>query len=270
MANPLYHRAAILINGTVFMLNSSTYKLIFFGFMLCSLSMWGQKSQKLAYVDMNYILEEIPDYKKAEDNLNKKIGAWTRSLSELKGEIQQLKSDLSQEKPLLTEVLIEQKEDEILLKELEYKNIELAYFGPRGALFRLRAQLVAPIQDNIYNSIQEIAKKGNYDLVIDKSSELILLYSNKKYDISPQVLRSVLQSEKQRELEEKKTERKDTEFVPDPIKDQRQEELNLQRQARLKAKAERDSIMNLKKEQRIRNLQRQKEKRDSINNKNFN
>lgn len=60
------------------------------------------------------------------------------------------------------------------------------------------------------------------------------------------------------------------EFVPDPIKDQRQEELNLQRQARLKAKAERDSIMNLKKEQRIRNLQRQKEKRDSINNKNFN
>jgi Skp family chaperone for outer membrane proteins len=205
MANTLYHRAAILINGRIFMLNSSKYKLIFFGFLLCSLSLWAQKSQKLAYVDMDYILEKIPDYKKAEDNLNKKIGAWTRSLSDLKGEIQQLKSDLSEEKPLLTEVLIEQKEDEILLKELEYKNIELAYFGPRGALFRLRAQLVAPIQDNIYNSIQEIAKKGNYDLVIDKSSELILLYSNKKYDISPQVLRNVLQSEKQRELEDKKS-----------------------------------------------------------------
>jgi hypothetical protein len=83
-------------------------------------------------------------------------------------------------------------------------------------------------------------------------------------------LRNVLQSEKQRELEDKKAERKDVEFVPDPIKDQRQEELNLQRQARLKAKAERDSIMELKKAQRLRDLQKQKKKRDSINIKNFN
>lgn len=221
---------------------------------------------------MNYILEEIPDYKKAEDNLNKKIGAWTRSLSELKGEIQQLKSDLSQEKPLLTEVLIEQKEDEILLKELEYKNIELAYFGPRGALFRLRAQLVAPIQDNIYNSIQEIAKKGNYDLVIDKSSELILLYSNKKYDISDFVLNEIVRERKIKINEEKRQKKS----VLSKEKTEKQKKLLRDREALRKKKDEERKARQKKSEEirkkRIADIAEKKrilkEKKEAIKKKN--
>ena len=102
-----------------------------------------------------------------------------------------LKSDLANEKIILTKDLIEEKEEEITIKQGQLRRLESLYFGPNGDLFSLRKQLVKPIQDRVYNAIQTIAAKKRYDFVFDKSSELVLLYSNKKYDISDLILRAI-------------------------------------------------------------------------------
>ena len=96
--------------------------------LLFTVCIYGQKTQKLAYVDMNYILKEIPDYQSAQLELDQKVILWNTALSQLKGEIDQMKLELEQQRILLTETLIENKEDEIYLKELEYKKIELFFF----------------------------------------------------------------------------------------------------------------------------------------------
>ena len=94
-------------------------------------------------------------------------------------------------KTILTKDLIEEKEEEISLKHDELRRLESLYFGPKGDMFTLRKQLVKPIQDQVYNAIQNIAARKKYDFVFDKSSELVMLYSNKKYDISDLVLASI-------------------------------------------------------------------------------
>lgn len=240
------------------------YKQILFTFILFLMGLGevsGQVSQKLAYIDMNYILSELPEYQEAESELNKKIALWNEALSQLKSEIESMKIQLAEDRILLTDELLQLREDEIVIKEMEYKKIELSFFGPQGSLFKLRAQLVAPIQDQVYNAIQEIAKRGKYDFVIDKSSDLILLYSNKKYDISAQVVKNILQTEKQEEVEAARLERNSTNETVDPAIEQRQKALEAQRAAKLKAKAERDSILRVRKEARLKALQ----KNDSIN-----
>ncbi len=155
-----------------------------------------QKGQNLAYIDMEYILENVPDYVKAQENLNIKIETWKSNLSKLERHIEVLKTDLANEKAILTKDLIEEKEEDITIKKEELTRLESLYFGPKGDLFFLRKQLVKPIQDLVYNSIQNIAKIKNYDFVLDKSSELVMLYSNKKYDISELVLASIVKDRK--------------------------------------------------------------------------
>lgn len=155
-----------------------------------------QRGQNLAYIDMEYILENVPEYVKAQENLNVKIETWKGNLSKLERHIELLKTDLANEKAILTKDLIEEREEDITIKEEELARLESLYFGPRGDLFNLRKQLVKPIQDLVYNSVQNIAKRKNYDFVLDKSSELVMLYSNKKYDISELVLASIVKDRK--------------------------------------------------------------------------
>ncbi|MFT5762547.1 MAG: Skp family chaperone for outer membrane protein [Polaribacter sp.] len=155
-----------------------------------------QRGQNLAYIDMEYILENVPDYVKAQENLNVKIETWKSNLSNLERYIEVLKTDLANEKAILTKDLIEEREEDITIKKEELARLESLYFGPRGDLFNLRKQLVKPIQDLVYNSVQNIAKRKKYDFVLDKSSELVMLYSNKKYDISELVLASIVKDRK--------------------------------------------------------------------------
>lgn len=163
-----------------------------------------QKAQRVAYIDMNYILENIPEYVNAQSKLDGKIQKWQQKLDGLSDEIDRLKTDLSNEKPLLTKELITEREEDIAIKQAELKRLQTSYFGPSGDLFQLRKQLAKPVQDHVYNAIQEIAKKKRYDFVLDKSSDLIILYSNSKYDISEQVLNSIVKNRKRQALDDKK------------------------------------------------------------------
>lgn len=167
-----------------------------------------QKPQRVAYVDMNYILENVPEYRDAQSQLDSKVKTWQKKLDDLSGEIEQLKTDLSNEKSLLTTELIREREEDIDIKEQELKRLQQAYFGPTGDLFQLRKQLVRPVQDQVYNAVQTIAANKNYDFVLDKSSDLILLYSNDKFDISELVLNSIVKNRKRQAVEDRKAERK--------------------------------------------------------------
>lgn len=175
---------------------------------------FAQKGQRIAYVDMNYILENIPEYVEAQARLDDKVKGWQLKLDVLSNEINTLKTDLSNEKPLLTEALIEEREEDILIKEKELRRLQAAFFGPTGDLFQLRKQLAKPIQDQVYNSIQEISANKRYDVVFDKSSDLIMLYTNSKFDISELVLNSIVKNRKRKVVADRKNERIAAAAVP--------------------------------------------------------
>lgn len=174
-------------------------------------SVWSQRNQIIAYMDMEYILENVPEYLKAQNTLDSKVAKWRKKLDEQARHIEVLKTDLANEKAILTKDLIEEKEEEITVKQLELRRLESSYFGPNGNLFTVRKQLVKPIQDQVYNAVQSIAKRKNYDFVFEKSSDLVMLYSNKKYDISDLVLSTI---DRTRLSEQKKEERKKKRAAP--------------------------------------------------------
>lgn len=168
---------------------------------------FAQKGQRVAYIDMNYILENVPEYVEAQSRLNDKVKKWQQKLDALDTEIEMQRTDLSNEKSLLTKELITEREEDIYIKDQELKRLQIAYFGPAGDLFQLRKQLATPVQDQVYNAIQEIAKRKRYDFVLDKSSDLIILYSNSKFDISEQVLNSIVRGRKRKAVEDNKNAR---------------------------------------------------------------
>jgi len=133
-----------------------------------------------------------------------KIISWQRRLDREKEDIEALKKDFSNEKALLTDELIQEREDDIYFKDHEYNQLQDAYFGPKGDLYLYRKLLVQPIQDKVYNAIQEIAVKKNYDFVLDNSSDLIILYTNKAFDISDLVVNSINKVEKQEAIKAKR------------------------------------------------------------------
>lgn len=160
-----------------------------------------QRTQLIAYIDVDYILDNIPDYVAAQKALDAKALTWRNELTKQQGNIDALKIDLANEKAILTTPIIKEREEDIQLKQEELARLELLYFGPDGSLFNLRKQLIRPIQDQIYNAVQDIAKKMKYDFVINKSNELTMLYFNKKYDISELVLATLVKGIKLKENE---------------------------------------------------------------------
>jgi len=161
---------------------------------------FAQKAQRIAYIDMAFVLENIPDYIKAQGQLDTKVKSWQKRLDKESNAIEAIKKDFSNEKPLLTPDLIQEREDDIYFKEKEYHQLQEAYFGPKGDLYLYRKLLVQPIQDKVYNAIQDISLKKRYDFVIDKSSDLILLYTNKRYDISDLVVNYIVREQKKAAL----------------------------------------------------------------------
>lgn len=176
--------------------------LIAIGFLM-TLGQFAQKPQRIAYIDMEYILENIPDYQKALSQLNQKVVKWQENIADNQRAIDLLKASLANEKALLTKDMIEEKEEDIKIKSDDLRNLQNKYFGTSGDLFKLRQQLIKPVQDQVFNAIQEIATSRQYDFVLDKSSDLIMLYSNEKYDISDMIIKTITRTEKQRANKEK-------------------------------------------------------------------
>ena len=202
-------------------------------FLLSGTLITAQKAQRIAYIDMEYILENVPEYLEAQNTLDSKVTKWRNTLDKLSRFIEKSKTDLANEREILTNDLILEKEDEITLKQEELRRLESLYFGPNGDMFLLRKQLVKPIQDQVYNSLEDIVLKRKYDFVFDKSSDLVMLYSNKKYDISDLVLNEIVRERKIKVNKEKKAKKR----APKKLTD-RQQKVIKDREAVVKKKEE--------------------------------
>ncbi|MBU1368798.1 MAG: OmpH family outer membrane protein [Bacteroidetes bacterium] len=146
------------------------------------------QNQRFGYVDTEYILENIPEYKDAQDELNVLSTKWEKEIKARYEQVEKLYRDYQTESVLLPEDMKRKREDEIVKKEQEAKDLQMKYFGPEGDLFIKRSELVEPIQEKVFNAIQEIAETRNYAFIFDKASGATMLYASDKFDISDEVL----------------------------------------------------------------------------------
>lgn len=149
------------------------------------------QAQKYAYVDSDYILENIPEYQDALDILDEFSISWQKEIEERFAEVDVLYREYQAEAVLLPEDMKRQRENEIIQKEKEAKDLQKKRFGRDGDLFMKRQELVAPIQEKVYNAIEEIAISNNYSFVFDRSGSLTIMYAQPKYDLSDDVLDEV-------------------------------------------------------------------------------
>ena len=151
----------------------------------------GTKSVRIGYIDMEYILQNVPDYAEANNQLELKAQKWKQELETKKNEITKVKDALKTEKVLLTKELIEEREEAITFLETEMSEYQQKRFGPNGDFIIQKEMLVKPIQDQIFNAVQDIADKKKYDFIFDKASDLTMLFANKRFNISDQVVRVI-------------------------------------------------------------------------------
>lgn len=161
------------------------------------------RGNKVGYIDMEYILENVPDYIEAKAQLEQKAQKWKQDIETKKIEINKLTEALKAEKPLLTAELIEEREAEIKFLETEKLDYQQKRFGPNGDLIIMKSGLVKPLQDQVFTAVQDIAEAKKYDFIFDKSSHLTILFAAKRFDISDQVIRILNRTEKREKLTKK-------------------------------------------------------------------
>ena len=142
----------------------------------------------VAYIDMQYILKNIPQYETANEQLNMIAKRWQKEIETANQEAQVLVSNYQTEQIFLSADMKKKREDEILEKEQYVLELKRKYFGEEGEWYKKREALLKPIQDEIYAVIQDIASEKRYDIVKDRSADPSLIYMSSKLDISDQVL----------------------------------------------------------------------------------
>ncbi|MEY4111397.1 MAG: hypothetical protein RLZZ46_1753 [Bacteroidota bacterium] len=148
-------------------------------------------AQKYAYVDTDYILNNIPDYKSAQQQVDNLSVQWQKEIEAKYAEIDKMYKAFQAEQILLTEEMKKKRENEIIVKEKEVKELQKSRFGVDGELFKKRQELIKPVQDKVYNAIKQLAEKGTYAVIFDKASGATLLYTNPKFDKSDDILLSL-------------------------------------------------------------------------------
>ncbi len=142
----------------------------------------------MAYVDMQYILKNLPQYETANEQLNMISRRWQKDIETAQQEAQILATNYQTEQIFLSEDMKQRREEEILAKEQEVLELKRKYFGQEGEWYKKREALLKPIQDEIYTAIQDIANENRYDVVKDRSADPSLIYMSSKLDISDKVL----------------------------------------------------------------------------------
>ncbi|WP_236937424.1 OmpH family outer membrane protein [Flavobacterium columnare] len=159
---------------------------------------------KIGYIDMEYILENTPDYKEASSQLEEKAQKWKQDIETKKNTINKLKETLKSESALLTRELIKEREEEIKFQENQLLDYQQKRFGSRGDLALQKEAILKPVQDQVFNAVQDLAEKKQYDYIFDKSSaQMTMLFSAKRFDISDLIVRVITRAEKREELSKK-------------------------------------------------------------------
>jgi len=148
----------------------------------------GGGSQKIVYVDSEYIMENIPEYGDAQEELNALSTKWQKEVKAVYDKVEEMYNKYQTEMLLLSEDQKRSREQAIVAKEQEAKNLQMQYFGSEGQLYQKRTELIQPIQEKVYTAMKELAQQKNYGFILDLASGTSVLYANDKNDISDDVL----------------------------------------------------------------------------------
>ncbi len=159
-------------------------KVLLFAFFIVNLTF----AQKFGYVDTQYILEKMPEYKEAQAEIEKLATGWEKEIQDLYQEVEQMEVDLRAEEVLLTKEMWEERNSEIERNWREVQEYQQSIFGFDGLYFLKKKELVKPVQDQVFESVERVAKNNRLQIVFDKSGDLVMIYTDPIHDYTDFVL----------------------------------------------------------------------------------
>jgi outer membrane protein len=148
-------------------------------------------AQKYAIIDTRFILDKLPDYKKAQGQLDVVAADWQKDIDAKQGALDKMYKDYEAEQVMLSDDLKKKREQQLFEKEKELRDLQRQRFGFEGDLFKKRQELIKPIQDKVYNAVQKISSQRGYDFVLDKSEGITIIFADPKLDKSEDVLKEL-------------------------------------------------------------------------------
>lgn len=148
-------------------------------------------SQKYAIIDTRYILDKMPEYKAAQKQLDDVAAGWQKEIDGKQAELDAMYKNFEAEQVMLSDELKKKREDQLFNKEKEVRDLQRKRFGFEGDLFKKRQELIKPIQDKVYNAVQKMATTRGYDIVLDKSEGITIIFADPKLDKSEDVLKDL-------------------------------------------------------------------------------
>ncbi len=145
-------------------------------------------AQRFGYIDTDFILNKMPDYKKAQEEIGQLAEAWAKEVDDLNKEIKSMYSSLQAEQVLLTEEMKAERTAAIQKKEEEMKEYQKKVFGFEGLYFLKQQELIKPVQDKVWDAVDKVAKQNNLAIVFDKAGELVMIYTDPRFDYTDFVL----------------------------------------------------------------------------------
>jgi outer membrane protein len=159
--------------------------------LLVVLSAFQIQAQRYCVIDSKYILENLPEYKQAQTKLDEVSANWQKEIDAKLQEVDRMYKAYQAEQVMLSDEMKKRREDEIIKKEKEAKELQKKRFGFEGDLFKKRQELVKPVQDKVYNAVQKMAASKGYEIIFDKSADLSVFYNDPKLDKSDDILREL-------------------------------------------------------------------------------
>ena len=145
-------------------------------------------AQRFGYVDTDFVLNKMPDYKKAQDEINQLSDAWEKEIQDMAKKIESMYNALQAEQVLLTDEMKKERTDAIKKRESELKEYQKKVFGFGGLFFLKKQELIKPVQDKVWDAADKVAKQNNLAIIFDKAGELVMIYTDPRYDYTDFVL----------------------------------------------------------------------------------
>ena len=145
-------------------------------------------AQRFGYIDTDFILNKMPEYKKAQDEINQLSQAWEKEVQDMQKKIEGMYAALQAEQVLLTEEMKKERTDAIQKKEAELKEYQKKVFGFGGLFFLKKQELIKPIQDKVWDAVDKVCKENNLAIMFDKAGELVMIYTDPRHDYTDFVL----------------------------------------------------------------------------------
>jgi len=219
--------------------------ILFVAFLFVTCFGYAQKNVRIGFLDIDKVLETHKGYKASSEELEGKITAWRKEIETTQKELDQQRESLALERPLLTEEIFEERADDIAFEQEKLDQYIEKRFGTEGDWIKQKVMLAQPAQDEILTAIKEVADDRNLDYVFDSTADILVLHSEKKYDISELVIRYI-------EIEDKK---KAQEFLSDTKKEERRQRSN-------PALEEKRKVLEQRKAERLKLLEERKAARE--------